>query len=72
MVVSRHDRAPATADRHLRQAQYFRAMALNASTTDVALSLLRLAVHHERLVNELSAADLRSGESENQNSLAQP
>jgi hypothetical protein len=37
----------AIARQHLRRARYYRAMALSASTLDVARSFLLLALHHE-------------------------
>jgi hypothetical protein len=41
---------------HLRRARYFRTMALTASTADVAVTLVRLAVHYERLAKQRSPA----------------
>jgi hypothetical protein len=40
------------AAQHQKRAQYFRTMALTASTADVALTLVRLALHYERLAKE--------------------
>ena len=46
---------------HMRRARYFRTMALTASTADVAITLVRLALHYERLASDsapgASAAD---------------
>jgi hypothetical protein len=36
----------------MRRARYFRTMALTASTADVAITLVRLAVHYERLAKQ--------------------
>ena len=35
-----------------KRARYFHAMALSASTTDVAITLIRLAEHYERLARD--------------------
>jgi hypothetical protein len=37
---------------HARRARYFRTMALTASTADVAITLVRLALHYEQLATE--------------------
>jgi hypothetical protein len=47
---------PSTTVQHLRRARYFRTMALTASTADVAITLVQLAVHYERLAKQKSAA----------------
>jgi hypothetical protein len=37
---------------YMRRARYFRTMALTASTADLAITLVRLAIHYERLAAE--------------------
>lgn len=49
---------------HMRRARYFRTMALTASTADVAITLVRLAVHYERLARQKSPATAVSGETD--------
>jgi hypothetical protein len=46
------DQSPATAERHFVRAKYLRTLARAASSTDVAVTLIRLAVHYERLARE--------------------
>ena len=58
---------------HLRRARYFRTMALTASTADVAITLVRLAVHYERLARQKSPAIAVTGETdETQQEAARP
>ena len=49
--------SPAGEER-LKRARYFRAMALSASTTDVAITLIQLAEHYERLARNEAPSDL--------------
>src|SRR3954470_16100941 len=46
---------PAEAAQHLKRARHFRTMAATASTTDAAITLIRLAVHYENLARERQA-----------------
>jgi hypothetical protein len=50
-------RSPA-GEEHLKRARYFRAMALSASTTDVAITSILLAQHYERLARSEAPSDL--------------
>jgi hypothetical protein len=54
---------------HMRRARYFRTMALTASTADVAITLVRLAVHYERLARLKSPA-IADGSDETQQDAA--
>jgi hypothetical protein len=47
---------------HMRRARYFRTMALTASTADVAVTLVRLAVHYEHLARQKSTAIAVTGD----------
>jgi hypothetical protein len=49
---------------HMRRARYFRTMALTASTADVAITLVRLAVHYERLARQKSPAIAVTGDTD--------
>jgi hypothetical protein len=49
---------------HMQRARYFRTMALTASTADVAITLVRLAVHYERLARQQSPAIAVTGETD--------
>ena len=50
------EQSTSTHAHHMRRARYFRTMALTASTADVAVTLVRLAVHYERLAKQRSPA----------------
>ena len=52
----------ATDAHHMRRARYFRTMALTASTADVAITMVRLVVHYERLAKQRSPAITASGD----------
>ena len=61
------EQSTSTQAHHMRRARYFRTMALTASTADVAITLVRLAVHYERLARQQSPAlETRSDADENQ------
>jgi len=47
---------PQSASLYAKRAQHFRTMALAASTADAAITLIRLAIHYERLAKEGSAS----------------
>ena len=49
---------------HMRRARYFRTMALTASTADVAVTLVRLAVHYKRLAMQKSPAIADTGDTD--------
>jgi hypothetical protein len=49
---------------HRRRARYFRAMALTVSTADVAITLVQLAVHYERLATESSLGSASADETD--------
>lgn len=42
----------ATAERYAKRARYLRTLALTASTADVSICLVQLALHYERLSRE--------------------
>lgn len=42
----------ATAERYAERARYLRTLALTASTADVSITLVQLALHYERLSRE--------------------
>ena len=67
------EQSTSTQAHHMRRARYFRTMALTASTADVAITLVRLAVHYERLARLKSPAiTASSGTDENQPEATRP
>lgn len=51
-------------EQHMRRARYFRTMALTASTADVAITLVQLAVHYERLAKESALGTTSTGDTD--------
>jgi hypothetical protein len=58
------EQSTSTHAHHMRRARYFRTMALTASTADVAITLVRLAVHYERLARQKSPAIAVTGDTD--------
>jgi hypothetical protein len=64
MMDTSAKQSTSTEAHHMQRARYFRTMALTASTADVAITLVRLAVHYERLASQISPAIAVTGETD--------